>query len=46
MSWSVGKPVDLEVLWVYTSILHSFIPTHIFTVSNAFTCTKIFPLGA
>lgn len=28
------------------SILHSIIPVHIFTLSNAFTCAQVFPPGA
>lgn len=40
------SPCQVEAVWVSPSIPHSIIPTHIFTLSNAFTCAEVFPLGA
>lgn len=42
----VVRPCQVEAVWVSPSIPHSIIPTHIFTLSKAFTCAKVFPLGA
>lgn len=40
------SPCQVETVWLSPSISHSIISTHIFTLSNAFTCAKVFPLGA
>lgn len=37
---------QVEAVCLSPSISRSIIPTHIFTLSNAFTCAKVFPPGA
>lgn len=42
----IVNPFQVEAVWLSPSISHSIIPTHIFTLSSAFTCAKVFPPGA